>query len=116
MKNLIGLKTKCSADLGSELVERNSWLGLVVQSLCGHDASRFYLVIGEDMERLYLVDGQYRSVDYPKTKSWHHVVMVGEALNIEQLSELRSGCNTVGEVNAKIRSLIQSVVKGVDFG
>lgn len=110
MKSLLSLKTKCTPKLGAELVNRNSWVGLVVQSLCGHDAGRFYLVIGEDCERVYVVDGRYRSLENPKAKSWRHVVMIGEALTVTEVIELSTSRETIGEVNAVIRDEIYRVI------
>ena len=45
----------------------------VVVSRAGHDAGRFYVVVGTQGGRLLLCDGRLRRLDNPKCKSPRHV-------------------------------------------
>lgn len=48
-------------------------IGGLAISKKGHDFGRLYVIISEDNEYLYLVDGKYRTLDRPKKKKEKHV-------------------------------------------
>ena len=45
----------------------------VVMSLAGHDAGKFFMVVGAEKERILLCDGRNRRLQNPKCKSPRHV-------------------------------------------
>jgi len=45
----------------------------IVEALSGHDKGRLYLVVGQEGQRLLLVDGRIRTLARPKVKSPKHV-------------------------------------------
>lgn len=47
--------------------------GQIVLSSAGHDAGRYYIVIDEDKEYVYLVDGKYKTMSSPKKKNKKHI-------------------------------------------
>lgn len=48
-------------------------IGMMAKSLAGHDKGKIYLVFSADSEYVYLVDGEYRTLDRPKKKKKKHV-------------------------------------------
>lgn len=48
-------------------------IGMMAKSLAGHDKGKVYLISGTDELYVYLVDGQYRTMDRPKRKKKKHI-------------------------------------------
>ncbi|RKD32704.1 KOW domain-containing RNA-binding protein [Lacrimispora algidixylanolytica] len=48
-------------------------VGLLVQSIAGHDKGSYFFIFKEEAEYIYLVDGKYRCLDRPKKKKKKHV-------------------------------------------
>lgn len=48
-------------------------IGMMAKSLAGHDKGKVYLISGSDEQYVYLVDGQYRTMDQPKRKKRKHI-------------------------------------------
>lgn len=48
-------------------------VGLLVQSIAGHDKGSYFFIFKEEDEYIYLVDGKYRCLDRPKKKKKKHV-------------------------------------------
>lgn len=48
-------------------------IGMMAKSLAGHDKGKVYLISGSDEQYVYLVDGQYRTMDRPKRKKRKHI-------------------------------------------
>lgn len=48
-------------------------IGMMAKSLAGHDKGKIYLVSSADSEYVYLVDGEYRTMDRPKKKKKKHM-------------------------------------------
>ena len=48
-------------------------IGMMANSLAGHDKGKVYLVSGADETYVYLVDGKCRTMDRPKRKKKKHV-------------------------------------------
>ncbi len=51
----------------------------IVFSLAGHDKGRAYIVLGQEGDRLVLVDGKLRKLDKPKKKNLRHTAFGGKA-------------------------------------
>lgn len=51
--------------------------GDVVRSAAGHDKGEFFLVLREEGDFLWLVDGKSRTLETPKKKRRKHVVSAG---------------------------------------
>lgn len=47
--------------------------GMIVKSLAGHDAGRYYLIVKVSEKQIWLVDGKRRTVDRPKCKNAKHL-------------------------------------------
>lgn len=62
----------------------NCLVGRIVESMCGHDVGKRFLVVSEDELFVYLSDGKTKTLDGPKRKKRKHVtvceVMVADEL------------------------------------
>ena len=54
----------------------NSVKGLLAYSLAGHDKDQIYIIIKEENEYVYLVDGEIRTVAKPKVKKKKHIQVI----------------------------------------
>jgi ribosomal protein L14E/L6E/L27E len=50
--------------------------GRLVRSKSGRDKGRYYLVLAEERDRLYLADGRRRGIENPKRKNIRHIQIV----------------------------------------
>ena len=51
--------------------------GDVIQSAAGHDKGEFFLIVKEEGDFVWLVDGKSRKLETPKKKRRKHVVSTG---------------------------------------
>ncbi len=51
-------------------------IGLFAASLAGHDKDKIYIIINEEGEYVYLVDGVLRRTDNPKRKNKKHIQII----------------------------------------
>ncbi len=50
--------------------------GEMAKSKSGHDRDKIYIIIKEESEYVYLVDGKYRTIDKPKRKNKRHIQLI----------------------------------------
>lgn len=50
--------------------------GRFIISKAGHDKNNIYIIMQEDSEYIYLVDGSIRTVDNPKRKNKKHIKII----------------------------------------
>ncbi|MBQ5475799.1 MAG: KOW domain-containing RNA-binding protein [Lachnospiraceae bacterium] len=50
--------------------------GELAKSKSGHDKDKIYVIVREEREYVYLVDGKYRTIDKPKRKNKKHIQMI----------------------------------------
>lgn len=48
-------------------------VGMFAASKAGHDKNQLYIILKEDKEYVYLVDGKYKTVENPKKKNKKHI-------------------------------------------
>lgn len=48
-------------------------VGMIVKSIAGHDAGRFYVVLKINEKRAQIVDGKARKIENPKNKNFIHL-------------------------------------------
>ncbi|MFT4147158.1 MAG: RNA-binding protein [Mobilitalea sp.] len=53
-------------------------IGCFAKSIAGHDTDNYYVIIQEDSEYVYLVDGRIRTLERPKKKKKKHVSILSE--------------------------------------
>ena len=51
-------------------------IGKFATSKAGHDKTKLYIIIKEDLEYVYLVDGDLKPLDKPKKKSKKHIQII----------------------------------------
>ncbi len=51
-------------------------IGRFATSKAGHDKTKLYVIIKEDSEYVYLVDGDLKPLDKPKKKSKKHIQII----------------------------------------
>ena len=51
-------------------------IGKFATSKAGHDKKKLYVIIKEDSEYVYLVDGDLKTLDKPKKKSKKHIQII----------------------------------------
>lgn len=51
-------------------------IGKFATSKAGHDKTKLYVIMNEDAEYVYLVDGDLKPVDKPKKKSKKHIQII----------------------------------------
>lgn len=56
-----------------ERYEKRYHIGSVIRSLAGHDKNQFFIIIKEEIEYVYLVDGKIRMLQKPKKKKKKHI-------------------------------------------
>lgn len=61
-------------------------VGMLVTSKAGHDKDSVYVIIREDGEYIYVVDGRSRTVERPKRKNRKHVRLIKKKRMPEQVN------------------------------
>ena len=51
-------------------------IGKFATSKAGHDKTKLYIIINEDLEYVYLVDGDLKPFEKPKKKSKKHIQII----------------------------------------
>lgn len=59
-------------------------IGKFATSKAGHDKKKLYVIIKEDSEYVYLVDGDLKTLDKPKKKSKKHIQIINRIDEIIQ--------------------------------
>jgi len=54
-------------------MEKNFPLGQIVSSNSGHDKGCYYIIVGEDKDKVLLADGKYKLLSKPKKKNTIHL-------------------------------------------
>ena len=54
---------------------------VLAKSLAGHDKGELFVIIQEDREYVFLVDGKSRTVKEPKRKNKKHIQVIYNGLN-----------------------------------
>jgi len=53
------------------------------KSKAGHDKDMIYIIIKEEGEYVYVVDGKYKKLESPKKKNKKHIEWISSIYNIE---------------------------------
>ncbi len=75
--------------------------GMIVKSLAGKDAGRYYIVLRAEGQRCLVTDGRHRKVNKPKVKNIKHLESAERQVDLAE-------CNT----DRKIRQTLT----GLQFG
>ena len=78
--------------------------GYLAYSLAGHDKGEIFLIIGEEKNYVYVVDGSIRTLDRPKKKNKRHIQIIK---NFDRKADILS------VTNEEIKHLIKIYCKGI---
>ncbi|MBD5546753.1 MAG: hypothetical protein HDQ97_05080 [Lachnospiraceae bacterium] len=67
-----------------------SMTGMFAISKAGHDKGQMYIIIREDRDFAYLVDGDIRKLDHPKKKRKKHLQLVKTGLDEVLLEKIKN--------------------------
>lgn len=65
-------------------------LGMFAVSMAGHDKGRMYLIVKEEGDSVYLVDGKLRMLENPKKKKKKHLQIVKKDIDQMLMQKLIS--------------------------
>ena len=65
--------------------------GFLASSKAGHDKDKIYVIIKEDAEYVWLVDGKIKTMDNPKKKRKKHIQVIKYFNNEEMRTSLLEG-------------------------
>lgn len=65
--------------------------GMLAASKAGHDKSEIYVIIKEETEYIYLVDGKTRTLEKPKKKNKKHIQVIKKCPDAELADQIKSG-------------------------
>lgn len=65
-------------------------IGKLAKSKAGHDKDQIYLIIQEDKDFVYLVDGKIKKIENPKKKKKKHIQIINCYENVELTNRLLS--------------------------
>ncbi len=64
--------------------------GMVVKSMAGRDAGRFYVVVNVENKSVYIADGKLRRLEKPKRKNFVHVSITKKKVNLSEVKTNKS--------------------------
>lgn len=73
-------------------------VGLLASSKAGHDKGMIYVIINEDAEYVYLVDGEIRKLLRPKKKNKRHIQIIKKYSETDFAGRVRSGLADDAEI------------------
>ncbi|MCM1254163.1 MAG: hypothetical protein NC321_15190 [Clostridium sp.] len=66
-------------------------VGMLAASKAGHDKSKVYVIVKEEPEYIYLVDGKSRTWEKPKKKNKKHIQIIKKYPDAEFPERVRTG-------------------------
>ena len=98
--------------------------GMLVRSLAGHEKDRLYIIIRQDEEYVWLVDGRNRTMEKPKKKKKKHIQVIhripehvkkmlesGETLSDEMIIQ-ENGHKVLAHISGKLRMNFIRILPG----
>lgn len=97
--------------LNKQDIQRNNKMtdyrfGKLAISKAGHDKSKVYVIMSEEDEYVYLVDGKIRTISNPKKKKKKHIQII-HSVDHDLMAEKENGTLT----NEKIKRVIKMFLK-----
>lgn len=84
--------------------------GMLAASKAGHDKGMVYVIIKEEAEYIYLVDGKIRTLAKPKKKNKKHIQVIKKCPDSDLAERIKSG----GADDITIRKFIQKYKADMD--
>lgn len=77
--------------------------GMFARSKAGHDKGDIYVIIKEEPEYVYLVDGKLRTLDKPKKKNKKHIQIIRKSVEPSFVEKMRNGQADDSEIRKIIK-------------
>lgn len=65
--------------------------GMLAGSKAGHDKDMIYVILKEEKEYVYLVDGKIRTLENPKKKNKKHIQIIKKEIEPSLMEKLQNG-------------------------
>ena len=78
--------------------------GMLASSKAGHDKGDIYVIIKEETEYVYLVDGRLRTFEKPKKKNKKHIQIIKARLETSLLEKMQNGQADDSEIRKVIKA------------
>ena len=88
-------------------------IGIFATSKAGHDKSQLYIIIKEDSEYVYLVDGIHRTIERPKKKKKKHIQIIHKQVVDELQKRIDEGLSISNE---QLKRAIKLYRENLDIG
>ena len=85
--------------------------GMLASSKAGHDKNTVYVIIKEETEYVYLVDGKTRTIEKPKKKNKRHIQIIKKCPQPEFAQQVRAGQADDIEVKKIIKQYKADMIK-----
>ena len=88
-------------------------IGTFATSKAGRDKSQLYIIIKEDSEYVYLVDGIHRTIERPKKKKIKHIQIIHKQVVDELQKRIDEGLSISNE---QLKRAIKLYRENLDIG
>lgn len=78
--------------------------GMLASSKAGHDKGDIYVIMKEETEYVYLVDGRLRTFEKPKKKNKKHIQIIKTTIETSLLEKIRNGQADDSEIRKVIKA------------
>ena len=89
-------------------------IGSFVKSKAGHDKDHIYIIVKEDKEYVYLVDGKIKTLENPKKKKKKHIQIIKKYADIAICEKLQETIPLKDEEIKRAIKLVSIKMKNSD--
>lgn len=83
-------------------------VGCLAASKAGHDKNEIYLIVREEQDKVFLADGNVRTITNPKRKNKKHIQLIRQGFDKELANQITQQLETGKTVrNEDIKYLIK---------
>lgn len=65
-------------------------VGKLISSKAGHDKDEIYMIIKEEKNFVFVVDGIRKKIDLPKRKNKKHIQIINQEIDVELVNKLQN--------------------------
>ena len=87
--------------------------GMLAGSKAGHDKNTVYVIIKEEAEYVYLVDGKIRTLAKPKKKNKKHIQIIKKCPKPDLAKQIEAGTLDDIEIRKIIKQYLDTAVKNI---
>jgi len=85
--------------------------GMLASSKAGHDKNAVYIIIKEETEYVYLVDGRSRTLEKPKRKNKKHIQIIKKYPEPELPERIKTGLADDAQIRKVLKQYRMSTTK-----